>query len=238
MRLMTRGSVCACALLAVQALPVQAAPITVNLQKRLTAVCDAFPVDLAACTPDHTLVRFSITYDPDTLVLDLSDPHKALLSTDGPLGYDISLPALDDPWGGLITRESHASAEFEGGPLGSERAFGARILDWDHSPGCTPDGLCDRWWMTSLEFVNFFKGTPVVSPSAADFDAMFRQSGGAGSAFGFMTVAWYTPIGETEPRYLPGSRFYYSDIPEPQLNFLLAAGFTALGLLRRWRGGR
>lgn len=221
-------------ILAVVAAPSQAAPVTLELTRRLTEVCDSFPPMFGSCTPDRRVVEIHVTYDPDTLVLDTSRPGELRLRTDGPLVYDISLPAMTDPWGGVITRQSEASAEFAGVPLGTRRASGLQIIDTDlKTPGCTVDGKCDRGWLTSLEFGNFFGGNPIGVPGADDFAAMLRHNGGAGSWFLFMTVAWYTPLGGTERVFLPESRWYYAAAPEPVPVILMPLALGMLAL-RRW----
>ncbi len=187
-----------------------AAPVTIHYVKRLTLVCDQFPVDLNACTPDDSVVRFSITYDPDTLVLDESSPYRTILRTTS-VSYTISIAPLEDPWGGTILRSSSASAEFEGTPLGTRREVHIQVMDWDNRPECTSDGICDRWWITVIELDNFFEGDAVGTPTAADFKAALKKPGGPGSVFDFMTVASYTPVGTLDRVYLPASRFYYSD---------------------------
>ncbi len=229
------GSLVWLLLLALCVLPCQAAPITIAGTQRLTEVCDTFPANVGSCTPDDRLVKFSFTYDPDTLVLDVSRPDEPTLRTAGPLSYEISLPALDDPWGGVITREAHASVEFGGDPTGTRRQWGLHILDSDLQDGCSLDGICDRGWLTVFEFVKFGPGLPVDVPRAEDFEQMFHTSGGPGSSFVFMTVAWYTPIGGTERIYLPESRLYFSDVPEPAIAILTPLGVTAFALRRRAR---
>jgi hypothetical protein len=222
--------------LALDALPCLASPITVTGTRRLTEVCDTFPASVGSCTPDSTLVKYSFTYDPDTLVLDLSRPGTPTLITGGPLTYEVSLPALDDPWGGVITREANASVEFGGEPAGTARQWGLQILDSDIQDGCTADGICDRGWLTHFGFVNFGHGAPVVVPRIEDFiEQMSHASGGPGGSFVFMTVAWYTPIGGTERIYLPESRLYVSDVPEPALFLLTPLALTAFALRCRLR---
>lgn len=234
-----RHGVIAAALLAgLQVAPALAAPITLRLSRRLTEVCDTFPARVGTCTPDNTLVRFAITYDPDTLVLDVSRPDHPTLRTPVPPEYTISLPRLDDPWGGPITRTGQASAEFEGDPIGSRRASGAKILDADFLPGCTAGGQCDRSWLTSLEFGNFFRGDPIGTPGPDDFAAALRHSGGPGSWFLFMTVASYTPAGGGDRVTLPESRLYYSAVPEPAAAGLVLVALAAAGLRRRRMSAR
>jgi hypothetical protein len=237
MRVMTRLSTCAwAALLALQALPVQAAPITVHLEKRLTFVSD-IPTHLGSFIPDDTLVSLDITYDPETLVV-LYEGYGAEIHTTGPVSYEISLPALEDPWGGPVEHVGAAWVQFyeEG-----ERGLVVDIQDRYVIPGCTPDGKCNRRWFTGLLLGIPAYGPPVVSPTAADFNEMFRHLGEPNSGFNFSTSACYNPPDGSSGTCLPGSRIYAAvtyEAPEPQLNLLLAAGFTALGLLRRWRAGR
>lgn len=187
----------------------EAKPVTIHLATRLTLVCDQFPVVLAACTPDASIVHFTIEYDPDTLVLDTSSPFRTVLKTTS-VTYTISLATLEDPWGGTVVRQSEATAEFALEPFG-DSAAGVKILDSVNIPGCAADGACDRWWLTALEFSHFFHADPVTDPTAKDFRAMLKHPEGPGSVFDFMTVAFYTRAGDTERTYLPGSRFYYSN---------------------------
>ena len=70
--------------------------------------------------------------------------NPALAGEHAPCAHLVSLSTLEDPWGGAVVRQSEATAELALDPFGYSSA-GVKILDSDNVPGCTPDGVCDRW---------------------------------------------------------------------------------------------
>ena len=198
-----------------------AAPITVDLTRQLTYVCDEPVVDENACPRDDTVVNFSITYDPDTLVV-TDWPIGDHLETSGPLTYTFPRPALDIPWGGPVDRFATASLT----QITSDfRSLDLNITDQSFGP----DG---EFWRTRLLMQAFFP-SPASGPlTPEDFEAALRLESGAGGVlfFSFQTLLF------SDGAFAPGSRVYTGyRIPEPAMGPLFA---VALGTFAVWRRRR
>jgi len=196
-----------------------AAPITVSLTRQLTFVCDEPVVDENACPRVDTVVDFSITYDPDTLVV--TDPTIGdHLETSGPLTYTFPIPALDIPWGGPVEHFATASLT----QVSDRRFLDLNITEQSFGPG-------GEFWRTRLLMqADFPAGPGPLTP--ADFEAALKVNSGPDEFlfFSFQTMVLSNGV------FAPGSRVYTGyKIPEPALAPLLA---VALGTFEAWRRRR
>jgi hypothetical protein len=201
---------------------VQAAPLTVDFVRRLTYVCDLPVFDTNLCPSDNSIVNFSVTYDPDTLVVLDGPGGERIVQTTGPLSYTISIPALDIPWGGPIIRFDESATLTYLTP----NVAALQLVIHDFSPDA------DAAWDTRFGLGLLF--SPDVAPGspADEFYAALTHDWVPGD---FFYMSYRTFIRNySDNSFEPGSRLYYTEVPEPAAGALLITALVGAAW-RRWR---
>ena len=201
-----------------------AAPLTIDLRMHLTDVCAYTTSSLPDCARADEYVPFSVTYDPDTLVL--HDLGYAWWFEFELLDFDTPFATLPNPWGGAPTPYRYGVAYFSNNGPGylEYRDIDVTMSESFHADSCA-DGL-DCNWRTSFSLHNSTAGTPPFGgpPTAADVERLFHRGN-----IEFYSAAFYVDPADGDRVSVPGpgSRLYLGRVPEPGVSLLLTAGLIA-----------
>ena len=198
-----------------------AAPITFNVEGRLTRTCDLVGGDVE-CTPQNVRgIPISFTYDPDTIVFnDVIVGWQIFVSS-----ASVTLPftLLPNPFSGPTNIESFGSGFFSNG----ERGMAFFTSEQFTEDVCGPDGHCGyNEWRTSAAIDYYQSGTPpfLSPPTAADVQAHLLS--GLGGSFSLETrILQYDP--DAHLVRLVGYQAYVGNIPEPPAVVMLGIGTLA-----------
>ena len=202
-----------------------AAPITFNLEGRLTQVCDLVGGDIQ-CTPQNVRgLPISFTYDPDTIAFnDVIVGWQIFVSS---ASVTVPFAPLPNPFSGPTNIQSFGSGFFSNGGLGfEERGLGFFTSEqFKEEDLCGPDCGYNEW--RTAAFVAFYQPwtPPFLSPpTAADVHALLLS--GVGGEFGLETrIYQYDP--DAHLVQLVGYRSYLGNIPEPPAVVMLGVGTLA-----------
>lgn len=203
----------------------EAAPITFNLEGRLTRVCDLVGSDIE-CTPQNVRgLPISVTYDPDTVAFtDVLVGWQIFVSS---ASVTVPFVPLPNPFSGPTNIESFGSGFFSNNGFGfEERGIGFFTSEqFKEEDLCGPNCGYNEW--RTAAFVDFYQsGTPpfLSPPTAADVQAHLLS--GLGGTFGLETrIMQYDP--DAHLVRLVGYRSYLGNIPEPPAVVLLGVGTLA-----------
>jgi hypothetical protein len=211
-----------------------AAPITFNLEGRLTRICNLVAGDVE-CTPQNVRgLPISFTYDPDTIAFnDVIVGWQIFVSS---AGVTLPFAPLPSPFSGPTNIESFGSGFFSNIGLGfEERGIAFFTSEQFREDVCGPDGHCGyNEWRTSAAVDYYQAGTPpfLSPPTAADVQAHLLS--GLGGSFSLETrILQYDP--DAHLVRLVGYQAYQGNIPEPTAVVMLGIGTLASSFAARRR---
>jgi hypothetical protein len=211
-----------------------ASPITLDLQGRVTNICEVTAAGDIECAPvsGPRFVPVVVTYESDALTVTHVGNGWII---DAPLAeVSVGLPVMANPFGGTTTRTTGGQLFFsDNGPGYIEyREGGIVTAERSYEEVCSPSGRCGwNFWVASAGIGDYRVRTPpfLLPPTAADFEAFLSN--------GSFSLENYAQLFDPETnslRYVPGSRWYTGHIPEPPAVITLAVGALVAGGRHGW----